>query len=87
MNRKTYGLVALICGIVGFVTGGIASIIGLIFAILGKRLPDDGDQQTTTFLTVGLILSIISLAAGALICLGCFICPCVTAASGLASYY
>jgi uncharacterized membrane protein len=85
MDRKTYGTVALIAGIVGFFTGGVASIIGLIFAILGKRMPDDGDQQTTTFLNIGLVLSIISLAAGAILCFAC-VCPCIMGASMLGSY-
>jgi ABC-type antimicrobial peptide transport system permease subunit len=80
MSRKTYGLIALIAGIIGFVSGGVGSIVGLVFAILGKKLPDDGDKQTTTFLTVGMILSIISLAFG-VVCVACTICTNIGAAA------
>jgi uncharacterized membrane protein len=74
MSRKTYGLVALIGGIAGFFTFGLGSVVGLIFAILGKRLPDDGDEQTTKFLKIGFILSIISLAIGLVCTISCFAC-------------
>jgi uncharacterized membrane protein len=74
MNRKTYGIIALIASILGFFTSGVLSIVGLVFAILGKKLPDDGDQQTTTFLKIGFILSIVSLAIGLVCTISCAVC-------------
>jgi uncharacterized membrane protein len=74
MNRKTYGIIALVASILGFFTSGVLSIVGLVFAILGKKLPDDGDQQTTTFLKIGFILSIVSLALGLVCTISCAVC-------------
>ncbi|MDR0975233.1 MAG: LPXTG cell wall anchor domain-containing protein [Ruminococcus sp.] len=80
MNRKTYGLVALIASIAGFFIP-VGSIVGLIFAILGKKLPDDGDKTTTNFLTAGLIISIVSLVLS-ITCWACYICG-IIATAGL----
>jgi hypothetical protein len=85
MSKKTYGIVALVASIVGLVGSFIpvvsyvapaGPIVGLIFAILGRRLPDDGDPSTNGMLKAGLIMSIISLALSVtcLICAVCAIC-------------
>ncbi|MDR0986174.1 MAG: hypothetical protein LBL98_00560 [Ruminococcus sp.] len=89
MKKQTYGIIALIAGIIGIVGSfipGVAyvawagPIVGLIFAILGKKQPDDGIPSTNGMLTAGLVLSIISLV-WSVSCLVCTICAC----AGLAS--
>ncbi|MDR0903309.1 MAG: hypothetical protein LBM59_01600 [Ruminococcus sp.] len=89
MKKQTYAIVALIAGIIGIVGSFIPGVVyvawagpvvGLIFAILGKKQPDDGIPSTNGMLTAGLVLSIISLALS-VACTACAIC----AACGLSS--
>jgi hypothetical protein len=95
MKKQTYGVIALIAGIIGIVGSFIPGVsyiawagpvVGLIFAIIGKRQPDDGVPSTNGMLTAGLVLSIISLA-WSVSCLVCAICGAAVCASAMASSY
>jgi hypothetical protein len=96
MKKQTYGIISLIASIVGLVGNAIpfvqyiawaGPIVGLVFAILGRKQPDDGNPSTNGMLTAGLVISIISLAVS-VACTACIICAgCGLAALGEAYSY
>lgn len=78
MEKKTnvMSVIALICGILGILSFGSTSIIGLILAIIAKK--KDADDKLAK---AGLICSIIGLVIGVICGIGCIACTGALAAA------
>ena len=59
MGNKTFGILALVFGIIGFFTLGITGILAIIFGAIGL-----GKDEEKGLAIAGLILGIVSLVVG-----------------------
>ena len=89
---KNLALASMICGIVGLVFGWAAGLIGIPAGIVGLILAINAKKKGFVggMLTAGLIMSIISLALGAIVfiaCIGIVGCSACAAAGMGSSYY
>ena len=85
---KTKGIVALVLGILGFITawtfgiGAILGVVAIILAIMSFNASQAAGLKKSGVAIFGLILGILAVVSGS----GCLICTLCTCASGGADY-